>query len=139
MILYLDTEFNGFNGQLISLAMVSPEGHSWYEVCELPALIDPWVNQHVIPYLGREALRPLIFRSNFQQWVTQFDNPDVYCDWHADGQHFCAMMAGINYGSSIDFAFTLHILKTPPGKPVSIMPHNALEDAKALMEWHQNL
>lgn len=29
MKFYLDTEFNGFGGELISLALVSEQGHEW--------------------------------------------------------------------------------------------------------------
>lgn len=42
MRLYLDTEFNGFGGSLISAALVSTGGHEWYEVlpCSHP---NAWV------------------------------------------------------------------------------------------------
>ncbi len=47
-------------------------------------------------------------------------------------------MAGDDYGSSLDYAFTLTVLKTPPGFPKQgPMSHNAMYDAIALMEWHQ--
>lgn len=136
-ILYLDTEFNGFKGQLISMALISPQGNEWYEVCELPRPIEPWVQQHVVPVLGKEPLRPLIFKSLFQQWIIQFKEPWIVCDWHTDAQHFCEMLSGVKHGTSLDFAFNIKCIKTPEGKPVSLIPHNALADAKALMEWHR--
>jgi hypothetical protein len=137
-MIYLDTEFNGFGGGLISLALVGMTGEQFYEVCELPANVDIWVKQHVVPVLGKEPMRPLLFRQAFQQWIVQFDNPEIVCDWHVDAQHFCEMLAGFDYGSSLDFAFTMRVLKTPPGQPISKVPHNALADAVALMEWHQD-
>jgi hypothetical protein len=89
---YLDTEFNGFGGMLISLALVSPEGPEWYEVSrelfetvqsvvadgsqrKTLQLMDPWVRQHVVPRLDKEPMRFLLFRLSFQQFIQQFDNP----------------------------------------------------------------
>lgn len=74
---------------------------------------------------------------SFHQFIQQFRNPDIVCDWHADAEHFCRMLAGSDYGSSLDFPCRLVILKTPPGQPISKRPHNALADAIALMEWNE--
>jgi hypothetical protein len=136
--LYLDTEYNGFGGELISMALVSPEGHKWYEVRELPNKIHPWVKEHVVPVLDKEPQRPLIFKAMFQHWLVRFKSPLIICDWYADAQHFCEMLSGSEYGTSLDFEFNLKCLKTPPNdRPNSKLPHNALADAKALMEWHR--
>ena len=49
---FLDTEFNGFGGALISLALVPEYGdQDFYVSLPLPAEIHPWVEQNVIPYL----------------------------------------------------------------------------------------
>jgi hypothetical protein len=139
---YLDTEFNGHGGELISLALVSPHGPEWYaaqarNVTIEPEAYDPWVAQNVIPKLGVEYMRPLIFRSEFQCFIQQFDNPEIICDWHTDAEHFLRLLSGPDFGSSLDFACRITILKTPPGQPVSAQPHNALADARALMEWNE--
>ncbi len=138
--LYLDTEFNGFGGQLISMGMVSPDGNSWYGVMKLPDHIDPWVQEHVIPHLGVESWQPLTdasFRASLHQFLVKFKNPEIICDWHADAMFFCACLAGEDYASSLDYAFRLTVLKTPPGQPVSLIPHHALMDAQALMSWNE--
>ena len=50
--LWLDTEFSGHNSaQLISLAIADPHGSHWYGVLPLPANVDPWVAEHVVPRL----------------------------------------------------------------------------------------
>ena len=50
---FLDTEFNGFGGELISIALVPEYGdQEFYAVLPLPAYLHPWVERHVIPYLG---------------------------------------------------------------------------------------
>lgn len=144
--LYLDTEFNGFGGGLISMALVATEISShdfsseFYEVLPLPTFTDTWVHQNVLPVLNRQPIPEPTFRSILHQFLGQFDNPEIICDWHADAQHFCAALQGRSYGQSLDWPFTLRVLKTPKGfSAPSEMPHNALADARGLMQWHQSL
>jgi hypothetical protein len=50
---FLDTEFNGFGGELISLALVPEHGdQEFYVVLPLPETLHPWVERHVVPYLS---------------------------------------------------------------------------------------
>lgn len=139
--IYLDTEFNGFGGELLSMALVAdlPGSFpvSWYEARDIVCDYHPWVAEHVVPKLRRSPLLPIDFRVAFHNFIQHFDNPEIICDWHADAEHFCRMLAGADYGSSLDFQCRITILKTPPGQPVSNDPHNALEDADALMRWHR--
>ncbi len=144
MRLYLDTEFNGHGGELISMALVSEPDvvapfDSFYEVCNWRSPTDPWVSENVLPKLGKEPLMGHIFRQCFHGWIRHFDNPEIICDWHADAEHFCRMLAGPDYGSSLDFACRITILRTPTGQPVSLNPHNALADARALRDWHERM
>lgn len=137
MRLYLDTEFNGHGGELISMAVVSAYGHSWYYAKRLSCPPDEWVFKHVLPQIDEDSyLHPGIFRLDFQRWIKDFDNPEIICDWHADAEHFCKMLEGPDYTTSLDFPCRITILKTPPGQPVSAAPHNALADAIALRDWH---
>lgn len=136
--LYLDTEFNGFGGELISLALVPDDGtEPWYAELELPEVIDPWVKQHVVPLLCKRRTRPALFKHSFQLYLQKYINPLIICDWHADAVHFCQLLAGQTYGSSLDFECRIQILKTPRGEPV--YKHNALDDAKILMNWHKSI
>lgn len=142
--LYLDTEFNGFGGRLISMALVATEinqhdfSSEFYEVLPLPTFTDVWVRQHVFPVLNRQPIPEPTFRSILHQFLGQFESPEIICDWHADAQHFCEALQGRSYGQSLDWPFTLRVLKTPKGFIVpSEMPHNALSDVRGLMAWHQ--
>lgn len=138
--LYLDTEFNGHGGQLISMALVSPGGYRWYGVRSLEdEIIHPWVQENVIPKLNWDAapMGPARFRRSLYDFITQFDNPEIICDWNADAALFCEWLAGDTYETSLDYACRITILKTPPGQPVSENPHNALADAEALMRWNE--
>lgn len=153
MRLYLDTEFNGFGGALISLALISepqPQhsmmrhlgdttNHQFYSAVLCPGPINSWVAEHVMPVLGATPLMPKLFKQEFHNFISRFKNPEIICDWHADAEHFCRLLAGEDYGSSLDFPCQITILNTPSNAIVSAIPHNALEDARALMLWHTAL
>ena len=130
--LFLDTEFNGFGGALISMALVEDDT-SWYEVLEVPTNPDPWVAQHVIPFLMKKPIGLAAFRSSFHSFLKRYDRPKIICDWHADVEHFCRMLAGADYGSSLDFPCEIRLLTGV--KYNSTIPHNALADAQALKKW----
>lgn len=139
MRFYLDTEFNGFGGALISLALVAENvTSSFYEVAPLPDVVDPWVAEHVIPKLYKDPLPTLpLFRARLHSFLLQFEQPEIIADWHRDLELFFEALAGDDYGTSLDYACTARLLKTPPGAPgPSTVPHNALHDAYALRDWH---
>ena len=54
--LFVDCEFNEFQGELISMAIVSEDGREWCEAlpCANPG---PWVSQHVMPIIGKQPLQ----------------------------------------------------------------------------------
>lgn len=149
MRFYLDTEFNGHGGELISMALVSEMTHmgagvtnsfEWYRARRIVQPIVPWVAENVMPVLRARQLNPREFRVDFGTFISHFENCEIICDWHADAEHFCQSLAGPDFGSSLDFPCTIRILKTPPGGPApAAIPHNALEDARALRDWHEAL
>ena len=67
MNLFLDCEFNGFGGELISMALVDEEGHYFYEVLDCPQPV-AWVAEHVMPLL---AQAPISF-TEFQNKLSSF-------------------------------------------------------------------
>ena len=80
--LYLDTEFNGFGGQLISLALASPTGDNFYEAVPLPRaeILHPWVAEHVVPFIHREPISWHLFRSRLASYLRKHNDADVYAD-----------------------------------------------------------
>ena len=48
---FLDTEFNGFGGALLSLALVPEDGQEFYVTLECDDPVFPWVERNVVPYL----------------------------------------------------------------------------------------
>lgn len=151
MRLYLDTEFNGHGGELISLALATPEeGLYFYGVKSwiTPKSIHPWVAEHVMPKitafefgpgLKPEMAQPHDFKRQLHRFLGAFPDAHIYADWPHDFAHLMNCLAGETYEQALDYQCTMHLIKTPPGEPVPEVPHNALSDAIALMRWHSQL
>ena len=48
---FLDTEYNGWGGALLSLALVPDDGEELYLTLDWSGMLEPWVEQNVLPYL----------------------------------------------------------------------------------------
>jgi hypothetical protein len=133
--LYLDTEFNGFNGELISLALFDPaNGRVFYQVADFPsAAIDPWVREHVIPKLDKVPIGMAAFKEKLREFLAGYTWPVIVADWPADLEHlFHALMIEGHW--EVDIPIQAHLINS--GKFESANPHNALADAMALAQWH---
>lgn len=131
MNLFLDCEFNGFGGELISMALVDGEGNYFYEV--LPCL-EPinWVKENVLPVLDKQPIEAGMFKKRLRHFLSLYPKIHVIADWPEDLALFSRALV-VDFGSC---------MKTPPltmqlwmdrTLPVnSERPHNALSDAQAL-------
>lgn len=131
--IFLDVEFNGFGGKLISMALVPDNGaKTWYKELKLPNKVDPWVQENVVPYLTED--RPLTFtpfKKSFQKYISKFDKPTIICDWFQDAIFFLDLLKGKEHGQSLNFTCEIRIIKTDN----IVYKHNALDDALILKEW----
>lgn len=137
--LYLDCEFNEFGGELISMALVSDGGREFYQVLQIPGLPGDFVEEHVLPVLGKEPLRDrTAFNVCLQTFLSHFDGCEIIADWPADFKHLSEQMdiMGKRLGFMIPIECRMTLLRGSPDiKPET--PHNALSDARALRDWHQ--
>lgn len=138
MRVYLDCEFNGFGGELISMGLVLPDGREWYEVLELPKDIHPWVQENVVPHLGKEPISLDDFKSSLWGFLRSVEKPHIIADWYADLIHFFNMMSGKTHAFSYPF-FGIAELIDRKAELESVILHNALSDAKALMKYDLQL
>lgn len=132
MRLWLDTEFNGFRGALISLALVDENGREWYEAlrCDDPV---PWVATNVMPVLRKRATTAKRFTDSLGAWLSKYDRIHVMADWPEDFVHFCSVLVP-GPGERLNVpVLTMELLELQQ-RPNSAVPHNALEDAKALKQ-----
>jgi hypothetical protein len=135
-LLFLDTEFNEFGGELISMALVSDDGEEWYQVRKMTSLPGEWVSENVIPKLDKLPLENHEFRASFHAFISRFNGAGIIADWPADFEHFCELLSGIgaDAGFSIPLECTMHLIRGGEIEPDN--PHNALSDARALRDWY---
>jgi hypothetical protein len=136
MKLFVDCEFNGFGGALLSMAIV-PEDESiepFYEVIDTWETFcwDAWVYDNVKSVFGKDPISKEDFRYEFLRYLRQFDNPTVCADWYTDLVHFFSMFAGKDHTKSVGYACKAELVLIEDYH--SEIPHNALSDARAIRE-----
>jgi hypothetical protein len=135
--LFLDTEFNGFGGKLISLALV-PENDSlpeFYNELIMTDQLEPWVKDNVIPHLILPRVSHKEFQNNLANYLWEVGEVTIIADWPDDIRYFCeSLITGpgmmINIMHKIKFELDLSINYT------SDVPHNALHDARAIKKTY---
>lgn len=134
MRLWLDTEFNSFCGELISIALISEDDKEFYEVLELPSVVNPWVANNVVPHLNKNPVTRQELQDKLRKYLLQFESVEVIADWPEDISHFMNVQVS-QFGHRIATPAQSIFLVTNL-QPESQTPHNALSDAKALREAH---
>lgn len=135
MRIWLDTEFNGWRGELISMALVADDDREWYRSlgCEQPT---PWIAAHVMPVLRARRTTRERLQTSLWRWLRGFDRLQVIANWPEDFVHFCSVLV-TGPGSRLRCPpLTMEMVE---GLEVrSAIPHNALEDARALRAAHMH-
>jgi hypothetical protein len=135
MRIFIDCEYNGFGGELISMALVAENGKEFYEVTwpgdYTSRKASDWVEKNVVPKLEKERITQSHFLLKLYQFLGQFDSIHVIADWPEDIHHFCmALLTGP--GMRMDTPpLTMEVVRIDT---VSKNPHNALADARALRD-----
>ena len=147
---FLDTEFNGFGGELISLALVPEHGdQEFYAVLPLPEKVHKWVERNVVPYLhsvpvgvdGHTTSR-LDAAAGIARYLAGDSDPVIVADWPEDIAHFCALIVTAPGDMVPVGSLRFHFVSSPGFSTAvnSKVPHNALHDARALrdfvLDWH---
>lgn len=129
--LYIDCEFNGGFGGLISMALVAEDGREFYEVlpCDKPVR---WVAANVMPILGKEAISPSAFANWLAKFLGSFERIELIADHPADLAYFFNAIIMDDVGTWARIP-PLTATIVPGVKYVSAIPHNALEDARGIM------
>jgi hypothetical protein len=158
---FLDTEYNGFGGALLSLALVPEDGsEEFYVTLDCDAPIDPWVERHVVPFLdmvpeglkdtrqerqnASRILSTWLLREYDAQVLIHYPEKlvglEIVADWPEDIAHFCMLLLtgpgrmmpvpplNLKFASLAGFSTAAN----------SVVPHNALHDARALRDHIMN-
>jgi hypothetical protein len=140
---FLDTEYNGWGGALLSLALVPDEGEELYLTLDWTGTLEPWVERNVLPYLdtvpdsltSRRMSRGDAART-IAHYLAGDTDPLIVADWPEDiAQMNMLLVTGPGImaevpGLSCQF-IPLSGFSTAANSKV---PHNALHDARALRD-----
>jgi hypothetical protein len=139
MKLFLDTEFNGFGGRLISLALV-PENDTqreFYKEIQISDQFEPWVKDNVVPHLILIPCSHNEFQQALAQYLWEVGDCTIIADWPDDIKYFCeslitgpGMMLNMMHNIKFELDFGIDY--------ISQVPHNALHDARAIKEFYMN-
>ena len=145
---FLDTEYNGFGGALLSLALVpDDDSEEFYAVIAHDGGLDPWVERHVMPFLDMvpEGLKsPPLSRAAAAEalatWLQHDPMPEIIADWPEDLAQFAMLLVTgpgrMHSVPPLSLRFEpLHNFSTAAN---SAVPHNALHDARALRDHFTN-
>ena len=140
---FLDTEFNGFGGDLLSLALVPEDGdQDYYVVIPFEGAWHPWVEKHVVPYL--ESVPPMLLNRldrvaaahDVAAYLANDPDPVIVADWPEDIALFCRLLL-VGETEIVDIRHMRFEFHRTPGFSTarnSRVPHNALHDARALRD-----
>ena len=140
---FLDTEFNGFGGALLALALVPEDGTEFYVTLDCPDPIHTWVERNVLPHLDHVPVglqSPRLSRQEaagaLSDYLAMDPRPELVADWPEDIAQFCnLLMTGPGLIVPVPpLTFRLIPLHGFSTAANSAVPHNALHDARALRE-----
>ena len=140
---FLDTEYNGTGGALLSLALVPDEGEELYLTLGWEGALEPWVERHVLPYLDtvpESLVSPRLNRGDAARMISHYlsgdPDPLIVADWPEDIALFNALLL-TGPGTMVEVPalnFRLQPLSGFSTAATSKVPHNALHDARSLRD-----
>jgi hypothetical protein len=145
---FLDTEYNGWAGALLSLALVPDDGEELYLTLDWDGPLETWVERNVIPYLDsvpEQFVSPRMSRADAARTLAHYlagdPDPLIVADWPEDiAQLNALLVTGPGVMAEIprlrcEF-IALSGFSTAANSKV---PHNALHDARALRDHFLSL
>lgn len=135
--LFLDTEFNGFGGRLMSMALVpeDPALPEFYKELEMKDQLHPWVRDNVVPHLILIPCSFSTFQSNLADYLWKQGEVTIVADWPDDIKFFCESLI-TGPGEMVSFINNLKFELDFGIEYESLVPHNALHDARAIRDFY---
>ncbi len=141
---FLDTEYDGWGGKLISLALVPEQGsEELYIILHHEDASDPWVERNVLPFLDHvpdhlhsHRLTRIEGAAELVRFFQLDDHAIIAADWPEDIAQFAMLLVtGPGRMAAVpSIAFELLVLPGFSTAANSAVPHNALHDARALRD-----
>ncbi len=132
MRLYLDCEWSADDTgrqELLSMALVPESGPEFYEAITPTRPVNAWVAQHVMPVMNAQPVDRPEFQARLHEYLAQFGRVEVVADWPEDIAHFCGALIvapGVRFDTP---PLAMRVVRVDS---MSAVPHNALEDARAI-------
>jgi len=140
---FLDTEYNGWGGALLALALVPDQGEELYLTIHWDGSLEPWVDRHVVPYLDavpQALVSPRLNRADAARAISHYlagdREPVIVADWPEDIAQFNALLL-TGPGTMVEVPpLTFKFLELTGFSTAanSKVPHNALHDARSLRD-----
>jgi len=141
---FLDCEYNGFGGGLISIALVPEDGgDEFYAVVVCDEPLHPWVERNVQPYLDHVPVsqqypprEPNDVAEHLSAWLSGIPEVEIVADWPEDIALFCRLLMTAPGDMVAVPSLTFRLWKLPGFSTArnSAVPHNALHDARSLRD-----
>jgi hypothetical protein len=146
MIYYLDCEFDGYGGELISMGIVREDGYAFYGILN-GEIKDEWVRENVVPKLLKIpfndiAVKSILgsvehFQGKLEEYFKGATGIQIIADWPDDFKYFCdALITGP--GTMIDIPGVAMVVARVDPYPTDVegaIQHNAYWDALALKDF----
>ena len=140
---FLDTEYNGWGGALLSLALVPDDGEELYLTLDWQGPLEDWVERNVLPYLDavpQSLVSPRMSRADAARTIAHYlagdPDPLIVADWPEDIALLNALLVtGPGVMAEVPpLRFQFIPLTGFSTAANSKVPHNALHDARALRD-----
>lgn len=140
---YIDCEFDGHNGPLLSMAIVAERNDFSLYMRTFRSAKDPWVRTNVMPLMDEHYADTDIacfedeFGDHLKNFMEPADAPVIIADSPVDIARFCRAISTGDDGnwSSTDYprmTFEVHNVDCYPTDLPGAVQHNAWWDAMAL-------
>lgn len=135
MNIFIDCEYNGPGGQLVSMALVDSEMDGFYVELEIHEPIVGWVKDNVVPLLNKKyQVSRKQFQEMLERYLSKYERVHLIADWPDDIKYFCESLITLP-GERIDTPpLTMEIRRDLDA--VSKVPHHARWDAIAIKEQY---
>lgn len=134
---YLDTEFDGWKGCLLSMALVREDGEARYWVLVNNEPTEEWVLENVEPHIHKGPAVLVCSEADLSREIYRFlkkdEDIEICCDWPDDIKYFCDVIV-FGPGKCRGLKRVRFTFDRTLGDYSSKVPHNAYYDAVAMLE-----
>ena len=119
---FLDTEYNGWGGALLSLALVPDDGEELYLTLDWSGSLEQWVERNVVPYLDtvpESLVSPRLSRADAARALAHYlagdPQPLIVADWPEDIAYLSALLVNSAL-DGIDVRLVRERMGNPPNE-----------------------